>query len=208
MRRLGTLIGVLAFVASFLVGGMALADGPSGSRECHLHDDDCDGVLDEDTGMPSDDADGDGLIDEDSAGDTNGDGNPDDDLDGLVDEDVADEDGDGLVNEDPTGDALNDAGENQTDCNEAGSTNVGGIGYLYAGANGAELCGDEGSSLPIDGRATVDIQNRYIAIDGDNSNTAPANGYLRIDQAGVHCGNDTNQDSSADQSGNSSSDCG
>ncbi|MQB01038.1 MAG: hypothetical protein GEU78_12210 [Actinobacteria bacterium] len=209
MRRLGALIGSVTFVAAFLIGGMALADGPSGSKECHVADDDCDGTIDEDTGGIEDDEDGDGLVDEDPVGDANGDGDPDDDGDGLVDEDVPDDDGDGLVDEDPAGDALDDPGENQVDCNEANSTDVGGVGYAYAGTNGLEACADESSSLPVDGRATIDVEDGYVAIDGDNSNQSPANGYARVDGDGLHCGSDANQDSdTADQSGNTSSDCG
>jgi hypothetical protein len=224
---------------AFALAAPAYAAGPSGSTECHIQDDDCDGQIDEDTGTLSDDADGDGRIDEDtgtarddndgdgridedSPGDTNGDGNPDDDLDGAVDEDPADDDGDGLVNEDVAdddgdgavdedgpGDAADDPGENQVNCNEAASQNVNGAFYLYAGANGIEVCADEGSSAAVDGRATATSdQGGYAAIDGDNSNPAPSNGYARVDQSGFHCGDETNQDSSANQSGNTSADCG
>jgi hypothetical protein len=173
MRRtlvllLAVLIGVLGLAAP------ALADGPSGSTECHLADDDCDGAIDEDP------------------------------ANGL------DDDGDGAVDEDAAGDAADDPGENQVDCNEASSTNVGGLNYLYAGTNGAEACADETSALPVDGRATATTdQGGYVAVDGDNSNTAPANGYARVDSGGVHCGDEVNQDSSAtDQSGNTPQDCG
>ena len=209
MHRLSLLAG--AFLAMFLIaGGTTFAAGPSGSSECALADDDCDALVDEDTGTASDDADGDGRVDEDPAGDANGDGNADDDLDGAVDEDVPDDDGDGAVNEDPVGDAADDAGENQVDCNEAASQDVGGVYHLYAGSNGVEACADDGSSLPIDGRATATTdQGGYAAIDGDNSNPEPSNGYARLDQSGVHCGNTVNQDaSSTDQSANTSADCG
>lgn len=209
MHRLSLLFG--AFLATFLItAGTAFAAGPSGSSECALADDDCDGLVDEDTGSAGDDADGDGRVDEDPVGDANGDGNPDDDLDGAVDEDVPDDDGDGAANEDPTGDAADDPGENQVDCNEATSQDVGGVYYLYAGDNGVEACADEGSALPVDGRATATTDDGgYAAIDGDNSNPAPSNGYARLDQSGPHCGNTTNQDSSStDQSANTSADCG
>jgi hypothetical protein len=177
MRRV--LVVLAALFAFGLFGiGPAAADGPSGSTECHLKDDDCDGA-----------------IDEDPAGDANGDGNLDDDGDGAVDEDLA-------------GDAADDPNENQTNCNESGSTNVGGLGYLSAGGNGAEVCADEGSAVPIDGRIVVSAEDGYVAIDGDNSNPAPANGYARLDQNGVHCGDTDNQDSGADQSGNTPEDCG
>ena len=179
MHRLSLLFG--AFLAIFLIAaGTAVAAGPSGSSECALADDDCDG-----------------LIDEDPVGDANGDGN-------------ADDDGDGTIDEDAAGDAADDSGENQVDCNETASQDVGGVYYLYAGSNGVEACADDGSALPIDGRAiaTTD-QGGYAAIDGDNSNTEPSNGYARLDQSGVHCGNTTNQDSTAtDQSANTSADCG
>ena len=200
---------LLALVCLFTFAGTALADGPSGSTECHLKDDDCDQGIDEDTGGAADDADGDGLVDEDDVGDTNGDGIADDDGDGSVDEDVADDDGDGAVNEDPVGDAT-DAGENQVDCNEDSSTDVGGVGYVYAGTNGAEVCADDSSGAPIDGRVIVDAEEGYVAIDGDGSNTAgPSGGYLRVDEGGVHCGDANNEDSSSsDQSQNTSSDCG
>ena len=177
MRRLWLVLALLVF-ASLLMGGVAFAEGPSGSTECHVQDDDCDGA-----------------IDEDPVGDPDGDGN-------------ADDDGDGAIDEDPPGDALDDPNENQVDCNESSSTDVGGVGYVYVGSNGAEVCADESSAVPIDGRATVDAEDGYVAIDGDNSNPAPLNGYARLDQDGVHCGDETNQDSSADQSENTAEDCG
>jgi hypothetical protein len=207
MRRWYVLLAVF-LVASISMGGVALADGPSGSTQCHLQDDDCDGTIDEDTGGVADDSDADGLIDEDPVGDANGDGDPDDDGDGLVDEDVPDDDGDGLIDEDPVGDAADDPGENQVDCNEASSTDAGGVGYVYVGTDGAEVCADDTSAAPIDGSATVDAEEGYVAADGDNSNPAPANGYARIDSSGVHCGDENNQDASADQTQNTSSDCG
>lgn len=178
MHRLSLLFA--AFLATFLiVGGTAFAAGPSGSTECHLYDDDCDGV-----------------IDEDPAGDANGDGLPDDDGDGAADEDAA-------------GDAADDPGENQVDCNEAASQDVGGVVYLYVGTNGVEGCADDGSQLPIDGRAaTTTDDGGYTTIDGDNSNPAPSNGYIRVDPSGVHCGDTENQDSGADQGSNTPEDCG
>ena len=177
MRRLCALVVMLLF-ASLWMGGVAVADGPSGSTQCHLQDDDCDGT-----------------IDEDPVGDANGDGNLDDD-------------GDGLTDEDAVGDAADDPNENQVDCNESSSTDAGGVGYVYAGSNGAEVCADDTSAAPVDGSATVDAENGYVAIDGDNTNPAPANGYARLDSGGVHCGDENNQDASADQTENNSSDCG
>ncbi|HWL65474.1 MAG TPA: hypothetical protein VNP73_05815 [Actinomycetota bacterium] len=97
---------------------------------------------------------------------------------------------------------------NEVDCNEDSSTSAAGVAYVYAGTNGAEACADNTSAFPIDGSATVDAEDGYAAIDGDNSNAEPANGYARVDGTGVHCGNETNQDSSADQSGNTATDCG
>lgn len=218
--------------------GPALGAGPSGSSECHIQDDDCDGVIDEDTGAASDDSDGDGRVDEDtgttlddndgdgrvdedSAGDTNGDGNLDDDLDGRVDEDPADDDGDGRVNEDVAdddgdgsidedgaGDAADDAGENQVNCNEQTSEDVAGA-QLYAGSNGVELCNEGGLAGAIEGRAIATTdQGGYIAIDGDGTNPAPGNGYARVDQSGFHCGDESNLDSGASQGGNTQEDCG
>ena len=140
------------------------------------------------------DDDCDGTLDEDPVGDADGDGLPDDD-------------GDGVVDEDPAGDATDD-GENQVDCNEGGSTSVSGIAYLSAGSGGAEACADNTSSLPIDGRLIVDADEGYVAIDGDNDNPAPINGYARLDSGGIHCGDEQNQDSTADQSGNTAQDCG
>lgn len=205
MRKL-----VLPFfcVLGLVVCGPALADGPSGSTECHLQDDDCDGVIDEDTGGTADDNDGDGRVDEDLVGDTNGDGNPDDDLDGRIDEDPADDDGDGAVNEDPVGDASDDAGENQVDCNEAASEDVAGA-QLYAGSNGVEVCNEGGLAGAVEGRAYVTSDDGgYGAIDGDGTNPEPANGYARLDGSGVHCGNVANQDSTGAQTGNTQADCG
>jgi hypothetical protein len=177
MRRLlAVLAALFAFGLVFI--GPAAAEGPSGSSECHLTDDDCDGAIDED---PAGDADGDGNLDD---------------------------DGDGAVDEDPAGDAADDPNENQVDCNEGSSTDVGGLGYVHASGSGAEVCADDGSAVPIDGRIVVSADEGYVAIDGDNSNPAPANGYARLDEGGVHCGNTENQDSGADQSGNTAEDCG
>jgi hypothetical protein len=172
-------LAALVATSLFALAGTAFAAGPSGSTECALADDDCDA-----------------LVDEDPAGDADGDGN-------------ADDDGDGAVDEDAAGDAADDPGENQAVCS-ASSTGVNGVFQLYAGANGVEACADDGSSLPIDGRAFVTTdQGGYAAIDGDNTNAEPANGYARVDQTGVHCGNPGNQDSTAeDQSGNTAADCG
>jgi len=176
--RKAVLAAILVFGCLWAASHAALADGPSGSTECSLQDDDCDG-----------------LVDEDPVGDADADGNPDDD-------------GDGTVDEDPPGDAADDPGENQVDCNEATSTDVGGLAYVYAGANGVETCADAGQ-LPVDGRIFVTSDDGgYVAADGDADNPAPANGYARLDPGGVHCGDETNQDSTADQSTNTPEDCG
>jgi hypothetical protein len=177
VRRLGLVVVLLMAVVAVIIPGTAVASGPSGSTECHLSDDDCDG-----------------SIDEDPIGDANGDGNLDDD-------------GDGAIDEDPAGDAT-DAGENQVDCNEQSSQNVGGLAYVSAGSGGAEACADDSSQVPLDGRIIVDADDGYIAVDGDNSNPAPSNGYARLDENGMHCGDEQNQDSTADQSGNTAEDCG
>lgn len=198
---------VALMTACFWLGGIAIA-GPSGSTQCHLQDDDCDGLIDEDTGTATDDSDGDGLIDEDPVGDADGDGNVDDDGDGLIDEDVPDDDGDGSVDEDGVGDAADDPGENQTSCNAESSTSVGDVTYVYVGSDGVEGCADDSSSLPIDGSASADLEEGYVAIDGDNGNPGASNGYARLDGGGVHCGDENNQDSSADQSENTIEDCG
>lgn len=176
MRRAAILLAILLGVFG---AGPVLAGGPSGSTECHVQDDDCDG-----------------RFDEDPIGDVDGDGNLDDDLDGRVDED-------------PPGDAADDPGENQVDCNEQSSQNAGGLFYLYAGQNGVEACADGSSQLPADGRvfATTD-QGGYVAGDGDADNAAPANGYARLDGSGIHCGDESNQDSTADQTSNTAEDCG
>lgn len=99
--------------------------------------------------------------------------------------------------------------ENQVDCNEESSTDVGGVVYVYAAENGVETCGDDTSSFPLDGRVIVTSdQGGYIAADGDASNSAPLDGYVRVDSNGVHCGDEGNQDSTAaDQSGNTVEDC-
>jgi hypothetical protein len=206
MRRLSLLFSALVVLTTVL-NGIGLAGGPSGSKECHINDDDCDGAIDEDTGTAADDIDRDGLIDEDSAGDTDGDGNFDDDLDGIIDEDEADDDADGAIDEDAPGDALNDPGENQVDCNEDSSVAEAPIN-VYAGTNGVEVCDDD-STTPIDGRVIVDFDEGYAAIDGDGSNPGPSSGYARLDPDGPHCGDDAhNQDSGADQSENAEDDCG
>jgi hypothetical protein len=194
---LALVLGLVAY------SGPALGAGPSGSTECHVKDDDCDGAIDEDTGtLAIEDNDGDGSIDEDSPDGV------DDDADGVEGEDPGDDDGDGAVNEDPEGNATTGDGGNQVDCNEDSSTDVGGVAYVYAGTNGAEVCADDSSAAPIDGRATAS-EDGYVAIDGDESNPAPGNGYVRLDEEGPHCGNESNQDSTAaDQSGNTSGDCG
>ncbi len=204
MRKVLILILALGL---WVVGMPAGAEGPSGSYECHVKDDDCDRAIDEDTGTATDDIDGDGLIDEDDPGDTDGDGNPDDDGDGAVDEDVSDDDHDGAVDEDAPGNAVNNPEENQVDCDAGDATSVGGVVYVYAGTNGAEVC-DENSTTPIDGRVVVNADEGYVAIDGDNSNPGPGNGYARFDPDGPHCGDENNQDSGADQSDNDQADCG
>ncbi|MEA2432973.1 MAG: hypothetical protein QOG54_430 [Actinomycetota bacterium] len=205
MRRFSLLFAALV-VLTTVMSGLGYANGPGGSKECHVKNDDCDNATDEDTGTASDDVDHDGRIDEDSPGDTNLDGNNDDDLDGLIDEDWADDDNDGKVNEDPPGNALNDAGGNQVDCGDG--MVPGAPVSIYAGANGVEAC-DDNATTPIDGRVIVDFNGRYATIDGDNSNPGPGNGYARVDQGGVHCGDDAeNQDSGANQSGNGQDDCG
>jgi hypothetical protein len=172
MRRAAVLL--IAVIGALGMSGPALAEGPSGSSECHLADDDCDGRIDEDP------------------------------VNGI------DDDGDGRVDEDPGGNASDHPRKNQVDCAEGSSTDVGGLFFLYAGTNGAEACADDGSSLPIDGRAVVTTeQGGYAAVDGDNSNPEPANGYVRVDGNLVHCGSEANQDSTAqDQSGNGIEDCG
>lgn len=209
MQRLSVLAVALLAVWLVAFGGTAFAAGPSGSTECHLADDDCDGGIDEDTGTASDDEDGDGRVDEDPVGDADGDGNADDDLDGAVDEDVPDDDGDGAVDEDGVGDAADDPGENHVTCSDS-SQDVGGIAHLSVGESGVEGCADDSSALPIDGRAIVTTdQGGYAAIDGDNSNPGTSNGYARLDQSGPHCGNTANQDATqADQGGNTAADCG
>jgi hypothetical protein len=172
MRRLVLLL-VVAIVGLFGPAGWAFAAGPSGSTECALADDDCDGSIDED---------------------------------GV---DGSDNDGDGAVDEDPAGDAADDPGENQVDCNESTSEDVGGAFFLYAGANGVEACADDSSQVPVDGRIILtNDQGGYASADGDASNDPSAQGYARIDGDGVHCGDLTNEDSTAaDQSGNTQDDC-
>jgi hypothetical protein len=173
LRRYAVL---LVLLLGFVGGTRAvLADGPSGSVECHVQDDDCDGAIDED--LP---------------GDTNGDDDPDDD-------------GDGSVDEDPAGDALDDSGENQVAC--ADGQDVNGI-KVYGDESGAEVCSDASETGP-EGRIIVSgDQGGYVAADGDNTNPEPVNGYARLDSDGLHCGDDSNQDSTqSDQSQNTQEDC-
>ena len=66
MRRAVLLLVVL--LGALGMSAPALA-GPSGSSECHVYDDDCDGRIDEDPANGIDD-DGDGAVDEDPQGDT------------------------------------------------------------------------------------------------------------------------------------------
>lgn len=174
MRRLAHL---LVAVLPRILGGTAIADGPSGSAECHIANDDCDA-----------------RVDEDPVGDANGDGNPDDDLDGRVDED-------------PPGDAANDPGENQVNCNEQTSQDVGGITFVFVGSSGVETCADDASQIPLDGRIIVSSDG-YVAADGDNTKAAPGNGYVRVDSTGLHCGHENNQDSTGTQTSNTAEDCG
>lgn len=171
MKR-AAMVSFIIFLGLFFVWP-AIAAGPSGSTECHVSDDDCDGRIDEDP------------------------------VDGV------DNDGDGRVDEDPPGNTSAHPNKNQADCNESSSQNVGGVFYLYAGSNGAETCADGTSGLPVDGRVIVTSdQGGYVSADGDADNSAPANGYLRVDGGGFHCGDDNNQDSTAGQSGNTPEDCG
>jgi hypothetical protein len=229
------LAALLSVLLGLLGAQRAVAVGPSGSDECHIQDDDCDGAIDEDSGAASDDDDGDGLVDEDTGtllddddgdgaidedppGDANGDLNPDDDLDGAIDEDpadddgdgaidedVADDDGDGSVDEDPPGDAADDPEENQAVC--ADGQDVNGI-KVYADSGGAEACSDASETGP-EGRIIVSSdQGGYVAADGDADNPEPANGYARLDSDGLHCGDESNEDSTqADQTQNTQEDC-
>jgi hypothetical protein len=156
VRRPVVVLLIALLLALFGGTGAVLAEGPSGSDECHIQDDDCDGAIDEDSG-------------------------------------------------DPPGDALDDPGENQVAC--ADGQDVNGI-KVYADSGGAEACSDASETGP-EGRIIVSSdQGGYVAADGDADNPEPANGYARLDSDGLHCGDESNEDSTqADQTQNTQEDC-
>lgn len=74
------------------------------------------------------------------------------------------------------------------------------------GAGALVICFDNEDS-EFNGRVILsgdaNNQSGYVAVDGDASNGAPLDGYVRVDSSGPHCGNASNQDaSSEDQSQN------
>lgn len=99
--------------------------------------------------------------------------------------------------------------DNQVEC---GEDLTGGEAPLavFAGETGAEACND-GDDLPVQGRVIASAEG-YVAADGDDDNVFEGDdtltGYARVDDGGLHCGNDANQDSTADQSENTAEDCG
>ena len=76
--------------------------------------------------------------------------------------------------------------DNEVTC--SGGQDVGGAATVYVGPNGVEGCND-GTTLPIQGRviATSD-DGGDVAADGDASNPEDAQGFIRVDGSGVHCG--------------------
>lgn len=64
-----------------------------------------------------------------------------------------------------------------------------------AHGDGAGVCND-GGPVPIQGRVIVHAGKLYVAADGDASNPAPLDGFVRVGVSGSGCGSSSgNQDS-------------
>lgn len=92
----------------------------------------------------------------------------------------------------PGGTPVNGSGSCDTTANQVQcgpGTGVSGF-VLSVGASGAEFC-NAGTSLPVQGRvgAQQDCTCAYIDGDADNFHTGfiPLDGWVRVDQQGVHC---------------------
>jgi hypothetical protein len=97
--------------------------------------------------------------------------------------------------------------DNQVTCGSG--EDVGGLFVLYAGANGAEAC-SAGGGLPVQGRIIATSEDGgYLAADGDADNAPEAQGWIRIDGGGVHCGAaDGDLDATHPAPGDTSDNCG
>lgn len=96
--------------------------------------------------------------------------------------------------------------DNQVACGSG--TDVAGVS-VYAGPNGVEACNDD-ADLPAQGRiiATTD-DGGYVAADGDADNPTEAQGWIRVDQSGVRCGDTAgNLDSTHPGPEDGQDDCG
>lgn len=94
---------------------------------------------------------------------------------------------------------------NQANCTSRSGTGVWqgtGTTEVYAGTGGVSVCNI--SRTGFQGRVMVSTEG-WAAVDGDADNSPDeADGYVRVDGDGVHCGNAANQDAAAeDQSANS-----
>ena len=91
-----------------------------------------------------------------------------------------------------TGSPTNEAGSCETGQNNlkcGDNTDAGGIDVFVAeGGNHVEVCSDDDSPLPVEGRVGGGENCQCVYADGGNSNDPPANGWARIDQSGVNCG--------------------
>lgn len=107
---------------------------------------------------------------------------------------------------DPTTGVCTTQWDNQVTCGTG--TDVAGAN-VYAGSNGIEVCNDN-ADLPMQGRVIVTSDDGgYIAADGDADNAPEAQGWLRIDQGGIRCGDPTgNLDSTHPGAGDTQDDCG
>lgn len=107
---------------------------------------------------------------------------------------------------DPVTGVCSDVWDNQVTC--GAGTQAGGA-TVYAGPNGVEVCNDD-ADLPIQGRAIATTDDGgYIAADGDADNAPEAQGWIRVDQNGVRCGDPTgNLDSTHPGTADGQDDCG
>ena len=107
---------------------------------------------------------------------------------------------------DPVTGVCSEVWDNQVSC--GAGTDVGGA-TVYAGPNGVEVCNDD-ADLPIQGRAIATSDDGgYIAADGDADNATEAQGWVRVDQSGVRCGDPAGSlDATHPGAGDTSEHCG
>ncbi|HEX9713894.1 MAG TPA: hypothetical protein VGB52_15235 [Actinomycetota bacterium] len=97
--------------------------------------------------------------------------------------------------------------ENNVTCGDGQDA---GVGRIYAGANGVEVCNDGSGALPLHGRIIVTSDDGgYVAADGDRDNAPEAQGWARVDGSGLRCGaDDGSLDATHPGDGDTADNCG